>query len=376
MTRNLQFSAAFLLTLLTVTLVVMALRRDKGDGVPNRSRWMMASGMALASVQFLLQYTLRLRDEGITQGVILNLLMFVPCSWLLSLSVLYLQRQGRLSLLEWLAGGLAWLVVGALLVWASIGDGLPFFCDSPKMRHAEWVCAVVYAVMQGYYTSLQIMALRRMRRQLNDYYDRDMDSLLRWMQRSIWTLALVAVFVPVAIFVSGWPLLLFALLCLSGLYYLVHSFRDYVRSKNFMKVMAAQQNAVDAGIDEDDAKVPTISDEDRRRVALAVDQWMAKKQYLRSGITMPTVAAELHVTQPLLRAWYHAAGFESYPDWMQRMRIDHAKKLMDENPGWALETIAEQCGFSSRNYFHKVFQKSTGMTPAQYMKQTAKASDQ
>lgn len=31
--------------------------------------------------------------------------------------------------------------------------------------------------------------------------------------------------------------------------------------------------------------------------------------------------------------------------------------------------VAQHCGFSDRSYFHKVFQKTTGMTPAQYLKQ-------
>lgn len=368
MIGNMQFAAIVVLTLLTLELAFMLSLRGKMDSVPNRSRWMMAAGTALLAAQFLLQYVLGLRQMGVTQAVMLNLLMFIPSSWLLTLSVLYLQRQGRLKWHEWYAGGIMWAVVTLLIVMASVGDGQPFFCDTPAMRRVEWIGAGLYAALQSNYTYMLLVGLRQVNRTLENYYDRDQAILLRWMTVGTWVLAAIAIFVPVVIFLPGWPLMLFAMLVLAGVYYLVHSFCDYVISKNALRVMTAQRNATEAGMDDDDTKTPAISDEERRRVDALVAQWTATGAYLRNGITMPAVAAEMHITQLLLRAWYHAAGYESYPDWMQRLRIDHAKTLMREHPDWSLESIAEQSGFNSRNYFHKVFLKATGMTPAQYLK--------
>lgn len=370
MLGNMQFAAFLLLTLLTLTLALMLFRRGKMDRVANRSRWLMATGTALLATQFLLQYIWGLREMGVTQAVMLNLLMFVPSSWVFGLAVINLQRQGRLNWQELTVGGVTWALIIALLAWAAKNDGQPFFCDTPAMVRAEWICAVLYALMQLCYTYVQQAEMRKMNRSLRDYYDHDMAFQLLWMRVSIWFLTAMAVFVPIAIFISGFPLLIFSLTFLGGLYYLVHSFKYYVITKRAVKVMTAQLNAAETGMDEDDAKAPAISEEERQRVDGLVKKWMDTGKYLHGGITMPTVAAELHVTQPLLRAWYRAEGYESYPDWMQRMRIDHAKELMDEHPEWSLETIAEQCGFSSRNYFHKVFQKTTAMTPAQYIRKT------
>ena len=366
---NMQFAAFLLLTLLTMTLVLMLFRRGKLDRVVNCSRWFMAGGTALLAAQFLLQYILRLREMGVTQAVVLNLLMFVPSSWLFSLAVLYLQRRGQLKWHEWALGGVVWAVVVGLLAWAAIGDGQPLFCDTPAMVRAEWVCAVLYTAMQLHYTYAQFAELRKMSRSLQDYYDRDMAFQLRWMKVIIWFLTGMAVLVPAAIFVPGVPLFLFSLVFLGGIYYLVHSFKYYVVTKRALMVMMAQQNATDAGMDEDDASAGYISDEDRERMNGLVEKWMATGKYLRNGITMPSVAAELRVTQPLLRAWYHSVGYDSFPEWMQHERIEFAKKMLAEHSEWTLDTIAEQCGFSSRNYFHKVFLKATGLTPVQYLRE-------
>lgn len=368
-----QFSAFLLLTLLTLTLVLMLYRRGKLDYVVSRSRWFMAGGMALLAIQFLLQYILHLREMGVTQAVMLNLLIFVPSSWLFSIAVLYLQRQGRLKWHEWMVGGLISVVVASLLAYTALGDGQPLFSDTPAMVRTEWICAVLYAAMQFHYTFAQYTELRKMGRSLEDYYDRDMASKLRWMKVSIWLLTAIAVFVPAAIFISGLPLFIFSLVFLGGLYYFVHSFKYYVITKRALMVMAAQQNAEEAGMteDNDESAASYISDEDRQRVDGLVAKWMATGKYLHSGITMPAVAAELHVTQPLLRAWYHSVGYDSFPEWMQHDRIEYAKKMLVEHPEWTLDSIAEQCGFSSRNYFHKVFLKTVGVTPAQYLRSTA-----
>ena len=71
-----QFAAIVLMTLLTLKLLTLNGRALKSD-IINTSRWLMTVGTTLLLVQFTTQMTLGLRAMGITQGVMLNLLMFV-----------------------------------------------------------------------------------------------------------------------------------------------------------------------------------------------------------------------------------------------------------------------------------------------------------
>ena len=367
---NFQFSAIVLMLILTLMLVFMLFRGTAGDKVPNRTRLIMACGTGLLCLHFMLQYFLRLRELGQTQPLMLNLMLFVPSSWMLNIAVLYLQRQGRLTRMEWLTGATVSLTVIALIAGTTIGDGQPFFCDTPAMRSAVWIAACIYLLMQLYYTYLVMQELRRLRLSLQNYYDRNMVKQLRWMSHCIWVVTSIAITVPIALLFAGKILFIFGLFVLIGICYLVICFRDYVISKQAYQVMTAQQNAIDAGIDTDDDTTPAIDEEGLKRVEQAVNQWIETGNYRRSGITMPIVAFEMHISQPLLRVWYHTAGYESYPDWIQRLRIDYAKKQISEHPEYSLETIAEQSGFSSRNYFHKVFLKLEGKTPAQFAEHT------
>ena len=89
-----QFAALVVLTLLTMTLVLLPRRVAVAD-VPFRSRWLIAGGTGILALHFLLQLLLGLRSKGVTEAILLNLFMFVPAAWLLSVGVLYIQRKGE-----------------------------------------------------------------------------------------------------------------------------------------------------------------------------------------------------------------------------------------------------------------------------------------
>ena len=61
-------------------------------------------------------------------------------------------------------------------------------------------------------------------------------------------------------------------------------------------------------------------------------------------------------------------GFANY---LLRLRLDHAKKLLRES-NMKMWQVAEESGFNDYHYFSKVFKKAEGMSPAHYRKNAAK----
>lgn len=59
-------------------------------------------------------------------------------------------------------------------------------------------------------------------------------------------------------------------------------------------------------------------------------------------------------------------GIQNLAGLVTQLRIDEAKRVLKEHPEWSVETIADYCGFSSREYFHRSFREYTGMTPAKF----------
>lgn len=58
----------------------------------------------------------------------------------------------------------------------------------------------------------------------------------------------------------------------------------------------------------------------------------------------------------------------SYVNYITSLRINHAKELL-RSTKLENSAIAARCGFSSVNYFYRVFKRSTGLTPSDYRQQ-------
>ena len=369
-----QFTAIVVLTLLELKLILLP-RKVAVNDVVGKARWLMVTGIGLLDVQFLLQYTLGLRAMGGTQAVLVNLVLFIPASWAITLALLYLQRQGRVSHTTRWAGGAAWALVLVLLGVAVNIDGRPLLSDTPQLYGAEVAASVLYLMMQGYYASLHLRNIVQMRRALQNYYDRDTDDLLRWMKLSILVLMVMAMMVPLLIFVQSTGLAIFAILFFIGIFFLVDSFCGYAVSSAPTKVIAAEEN--ESQEDEErqivDKELTTTNSAKEltadvlQHVEEAVDRWIEKGGYRQSGISMPAAAEAIGVPRYLLSAWLKKDQNCTYASWMNKLRIDEAKRILKENPEWNNEAVAQHCGFSDRSYFQKKFKESMGMTPAQYV---------
>ena len=363
--EQMQFSAVVLMTLLTLALIFLLPKWSSWDPAINRARRLMTCSTGLLALHFILQLTLHLRARGVTQAVMLNLLMFVPCSFLFYLSLVSLFRRGKFFRHDWLPGLVTWLIVIGMLVTAHIMDGESWLAGSAEMHWAEIGCSIMYVLIQIHFTYLNFREIRRIRRELKDYYDQDRTDMLRWMKNSILVLAMLAVTVPVFIYVNGWPLAVYGILFFASIFYLVFSFVCYAVSNNSRMVFEAEHNAAEAEAHE--KSEPTMNTTDQKRLEEAVKLWIANGKHLRNGLTVQQAADEMHVPRYQLTSWLKTTEQEQFSSWLTRLRIEEAKHLMQLHPEWSNDAIAEHCGFGSRTYFQTVFRKYTGITPTAFI---------
>lgn len=388
--REMQFSGILMSVFLTLTLVYIVLRRKGENDVLNHSGLMMALGTTILAAQFAIQYHTGFRPMGeLTKSVMINLLLFIPAVFIMNMGMLNLQRQGRLRHADWIVGMVAWGVSSAILLSANPSQGMPLMAETPRLRMAEYIVSVIFGAMQIYYTYLLAREDILMKRALANYYDRDMSTMLRWIELSILTLALIGVVSPTFIFNEGLFLKVFMSIMYLGIYYMILSFVCYSASSDAQKVTVAEEAAweTDSTL-QDDASTnmspsatrpsspmtsagkesATLPSSVRQRVEHAADEWLAKGGHLQHDLNAQTVASELGIPRPLLTAWLKEAGYESFSTWLATKRIDEAKRQLLLHPEWSNEVIALNCGFSDRSYFQKVFHKYTSQTPAGYVK--------
>ena len=363
--KEMQFSAVIMMVMMCSALILLMPGRVKRDKVLNRSRWLMVGALGLIGAQFLIQYITELRTIGVTQAVLANLAFFVPASSLMNLTILNLQRQGRLSNWErWMWVGVTLFVIICLTV-AVATDGHPLAQLSERVHRVEIGLGMVYAIIQTYYCVLQFRELQRVEAVIEDYYDRERQGLTRWMKLAISVNGLLAVFVPLLIFGPSIIITVFALTFFWGIFMMWFSFVRYFTSNDMRRVQEAEENAHEEQMEADGEQNGFISDDIMQYVNHVVEQWLTTKAYLQAGITNPVAAKAMNIPRYQLTAWVKASGHTSFTRWITSLRIEEAKRVLREHDDWTNEAVADHCGFS-RAYFQKIFKQETGVVPSEY----------
>ena len=88
-------------------------------------------------------------------------------------------------------------------------------------------------------------------------------------------------------------------------------------------------------------------------------------QHYDEKISLEDVAQKLHLSKNYLCNAFKKATGENMSLYINKLRIEKAKRLLVESDGRVKE-IFEEAGYSNQQYFSKVFKKITGMTVMEY----------
>ena len=368
-----QISGMLTMTVLSVMLVICAPGRSTRRISFAKARWMMAGGTGLIALQFLLQHAFGFRQMGVTQAVCCNLLFFTPSSLLCSMSILYMQRQGKVSWKEWLIGSSIYALSAGILIGTAVLDGVPFREESMALRIAEYVSSVLYVVMQTYIFSMQYKAYMRLETAVDEYYDRSRRDLFGWMGLSMKAMALMVFLVPLVIFMQGAPLVLFSISFFFLISYSTISLYTYGVSKDVERVEEAEMSE-EGIVKSEEFATADESNEDSAAEAnfslftihSTLDRWIESGHYREHNLTLSIVARQMGVPQKQLQEWLRQSEYKKLAGLVSSLRIKEAQRVLIEHRDWSVESVADYCGFNDRKYFHQVFQQLTGTTPAKY----------
>jgi AraC-like DNA-binding protein len=90
--------------------------------------------------------------------------------------------------------------------------------------------------------------------------------------------------------------------------------------------------------------------------------------YKNPNLTLPELAKKLQVSVPQLSQFLNNNLRTSFADYLNKLRINQAKKLLLSESRLTMELIAEQSGYNSQSTFYTAFKKFEQCTPAIYRK--------
>lgn len=197
----------------------------------------------------------------------------------------------------------------------------------------------------------------------------------KWLKYVVWTTGIMgtALFVNIiggGIAVSGLPFVYWQLfyVYLAVIIYIL-GLKGYFRIRNQHLQLAgkftAQEVPVYAGkFDHKDlAKA-------KQTIHLALEQ---QRLFLDNELTLQKLAKQIHLSPALVSAAVNTENGKGFRTLINEFRVEEAKKQLT-NPGnshLSITGIGFECGFNSEASFFRIFKEFTGLSPKQFIRQSA-----
>ncbi|MDO4971964.1 MAG: helix-turn-helix domain-containing protein [Bacteroidales bacterium] len=109
-------------------------------------------------------------------------------------------------------------------------------------------------------------------------------------------------------------------------------------------------------------------------LAQRIESVIEEKQLFRlPNLKVSDLAAQLCTNRLYISQAINSVMHISFSDYINKKRIEHAAKLISENPNMPIADVAYESGFASQNSFYRNFKNFKGCSPKVYMRLGRKA---
>ena len=90
------------------------------------------------------------------------------------------------------------------------------------------------------------------------------------------------------------------------------------------------------------------------------------RSYFAEEISLAGLAGRFHVNAPYLTLLFKRLVGPAPVRYPQNLRINHARKLLDERPDLEIKEIGAIAGYPDQGYFSPVFRQAVGVSPQEH----------
>ncbi|WP_298421073.1 helix-turn-helix domain-containing protein [uncultured Kordia sp.] len=113
-----------------------------------------------------------------------------------------------------------------------------------------------------------------------------------------------------------------------------------------------------------------IDKTEEQQLIIALKKAMKTNEFHKNtNVKLKDIATVLHISSHKLSQLLNDNLGKNFALFINEYRVEEAKKLLQENNQFTLESIGFEAGFSSKSTFYATFKKLVGKTPAEFKKQ-------
>lgn len=100
----------------------------------------------------------------------------------------------------------------------------------------------------------------------------------------------------------------------------------------------------------------------------SIEEWLqSERPYLNADFSLQEVINRFKLNRTYASRIFNEGFGQSFILVVRHYRIEYAKELLRQNPGISITEVAQQCGYSTVQAFHKAFAYcNDGLTPGRY----------
>lgn len=132
--------------------------------------------------------------------------------------------------------------------------------------------------------------------------------------------------------------------------------------------MAADANNGEAS--GDDTCTPATNDDPKategdREMFERIEQEIISRRLYAANLNREQLVKELGIPRAQFASFFRQFAGESFPKYMNRLRLREAVRIMRENPNHTIDSVVAECGMS-RQIFYALFREQYGITPSEF----------
>ena len=329
-----------------------------------RSRRIMGCALLLLSANYAVHLFTEIRLRDIDAAILMNLSTYFLCYWLFSSALTTLldrfyvtRRRMATHLAQWL---LFTLAAGIILKWLPEGTTQKI----GLLAMAAWL--VCYGLTLA---RRLIKAYRRAVRLFDDTLSDDIAAYIRWLSIFTYWAVIFGVGCGLLTFLPDRYIFLWVLSSIPFYVYLFCSYMNYLLFyEQVERALEADTLTEPAATDDTPEPAAAMPTSIRADIAARLEEWIAADKYTRPGLTITDVANDLLTNRTYLSSYINTTYDTTFREWITRLRIEYAKRLLLGSPELTVQDVSERSGFQSTSHFIRIFKERTACPPAKWRK--------